>query len=119
MTTQIHPTAVVARGAERVGDGRGGADDGYAAFASVAALRILEDQGLPRPRCVLLIEACEESGSSDLPHYVNLLAPRIGKPGLVVCLDSGCGNYDQLWSTASLRGLISGSGCRHGRPYYR
>jgi acetylornithine deacetylase/succinyl-diaminopimelate desuccinylase-like protein len=89
--------------------GRGGADDGYAAFASIAALRILEDQGLPRPRCVILIEACEESGSFDLPFYVDKLADRIGKPSLVVCLDSGCGNYEQLWSTTSLRGLISGT----------
>ena len=28
--------------------------------------------------------------------------------GLVVCLDSGAGNYDQLWLTTSLRGMVSG-----------
>jgi acetylornithine deacetylase/succinyl-diaminopimelate desuccinylase-like protein len=89
--------------------GRGGADDGYAAFASLAAIRLLREQGLRHARCVVLIEACEESGSYDLPAYIDHLAPRIGQPSLVVCLDSGCGNYDQLWMTTSLRGLIAGN----------
>ena len=89
--------------------GRGAADDGYAAFASLAALRLLAEQELPRARCVVLIEACEESGSPDLPAYIEHLAPRIGSPSLVVCLDSGCGNYDQLWSTTSLRGMVAGT----------
>jgi acetylornithine deacetylase/succinyl-diaminopimelate desuccinylase-like protein len=88
--------------------GRGGADDGYAIYASVAALLALQQQGARRARCVVLIEACEESGSYDLPFYVEHLAGRIGSPSLVVCLDSGCGNYDQLWLTTSLRGLASG-----------
>ncbi|WP_437548676.1 M20 family metallopeptidase [Sorangium sp. So ce327] len=89
--------------------GRGGADDGYSAFASLAALRLLHEQGIPHARCVILIEGCEESGSPDLPAYIDALAGRIGKPSLVVCLDSGCGNYDQLWTTTSLRGLLQGT----------
>ena len=88
--------------------GRGGADDGYAAFASLSALEVLAEQGLPHARCVVLIEACEESGSFDLPHYIDHLAKRIGSPSLVVCLDSGCGDYERLWSTTSLRGLLGG-----------
>jgi len=88
--------------------GRGGADDGYAIFGSLAALLALQEQDIPHARCVILIEACEESGSYDLPHYVDHLAPRIGQPSLVVCLDSGCGNYDQLWLTTSLRGMTGG-----------
>ena len=88
--------------------GRGGADDGYALFASLTAIIGLAEQGGPRARAVVLIEACEESGSFDLPAYVEALKDRIGSPSLVVCLDSGCGNYDQLWLTTSLRGLISG-----------
>ncbi|HYK90912.1 MAG TPA: M20 family metallopeptidase [Acidobacteriota bacterium] len=88
--------------------GRGGADDGYAVFASLTAIRALQDQGVPHARCVVIVEACEESGSYDLPFYIEALAERIGVPGLVVCLDSGCGNYDQLWSTTSLRGLVAG-----------
>ncbi len=88
--------------------GRGGADDGYAAFASLTAIRALQEQGLPHARCVVLIEACEESGSYDLPYYIGTLASRIGRPSLVICLDSGCGNYDQLWCTTSLRGLANG-----------
>jgi len=88
--------------------GRGGADDGYAMFGSLAALLALKDQKIPHARCVVLIEACEESGSYDLPAYVDHLAPRIGDPTLVVCLDSGCGNYDQLWLTTSLRGIAAG-----------
>jgi acetylornithine deacetylase/succinyl-diaminopimelate desuccinylase-like protein len=86
--------------------GRGGADDGYAAFASLTALRALEEQGIPRARCVVLIEAAEESGSPDLPAYMDALSDRIGTPSLVICLDSGCGNYEQLWCTTSLRGLL-------------
>ena len=89
--------------------GRGGADDGYAAFASLTAIRALKLQGVPLARCVIVIEACEESGSGDLPYYIDALVPRIGTPSLVVCLDSGCGNYEQLWITTSLRGLVSGT----------
>jgi acetylornithine deacetylase/succinyl-diaminopimelate desuccinylase-like protein len=88
--------------------GRGGADDGYAIFGSLSALLALHEQGVPHARCVVMIEACEESGSYDLPHYVDHLAPRIGQPSLVVCLDSGCANYDQLWLTTSLRGMTGG-----------
>jgi len=88
--------------------GRGGADDGYACFGSLAALRSLEEQGVPLPRCVVLIETCEESGSYDLPAYIEHLAERIGEPSLVVCLDSGAGNYEQLWCTTSLRGVVVG-----------
>ena len=89
--------------------GRGGADDGYAIYGSLAAILALREQQVPHARCVVLIEACEESGSYDLPAYVDHLADRIGKPSLVVCLDSGCGNYDQLWCTTSLRGLAGGN----------
>lgn len=89
--------------------GRGGADDGYAIFGSLTAIKALQEQDLPHARCVVIIEACEESGSYDLPAYVDHLADRIGRPSLVVCLDSGCGNYDQLWCTTSLRGLAGGN----------
>jgi acetylornithine deacetylase/succinyl-diaminopimelate desuccinylase-like protein len=89
--------------------GRGGADDGYAAFASLTAIAALQRAGRPHARLVILIEACEESGSPDLPYYVERLSERIGSPSLVVCLDSGCGNYDQLWCTTSLRGLVVGT----------
>jgi acetylornithine deacetylase/succinyl-diaminopimelate desuccinylase-like protein len=89
--------------------GRGGADDGYAIFGSLTAVLALREQGVAHARCVILIEACEESGSYDLPAYVDHLAGRIGKPSLVVCLDSGCGNYEQLWCTTSLRGLAGGN----------
>jgi len=88
--------------------GRGGADDGYAAFAAIEGLRAMDEQGVPRHRAVILIEACEESGSPDLPHYVEHLAERIGTPSLVICLDSGCGDYERLWLTTSLRGIVVG-----------
>ena len=89
--------------------GRGGADDGYAMFASLAALLALKDQNIAHGRVVILIEASEESGSPDLPFYVDHLSARIGTPDLVVCLDSGCGNYEQLWLTTSLRGNLIGN----------
>ena len=88
--------------------GRGGADDGYAMFGAITAIQALHAQGVGHARCVILIEACEESGSYDLPFYVQHLKARIGQPSLVVCLDSGCGNYDQLWLTTSLRGMTGG-----------
>ena len=89
--------------------GRGGADDGYAIFAALSAIGALREQSIPHARCVVLIEASEESGSPDLPFYIDHLASRLGTPSLVVCLDSGCGNYDQLWLTTSLRGLWNGT----------
>ncbi|KAF1021159.1 MAG: Succinyl-diaminopimelate desuccinylase [Paracidovorax wautersii] len=93
--------------------GRGGADDGYAVYASIAAIQALKSQNVPHPRIVGLIETCEESGSYDLLPYVDALrAPgnnRLGDVGLVICLDSGAGNYDQLWLTTSLRGMASGT----------
>ena len=89
--------------------GRGGADDGYAIYASITAIEALDRQGIARPRCVGLIETCEESGSFDLPAYLDLLRPRLGEVALVVCLDSGAGNYDQLWLTTSLRGNVTGT----------
>src|SRR5687767_10705169 len=89
--------------------GRGGADDGYSTFAALAALRVLAEQRVRHARCVVLIEACEESGSYDLPHYIEHLAERIGTPSLVVCLDSGAGDYERLWCTTSLRGLVNGN----------
>jgi acetylornithine deacetylase/succinyl-diaminopimelate desuccinylase-like protein len=89
--------------------GRGGADDGYAMFASIAALRALAEQKIGHARCVILIEACEESGSYDLPFYVDHLAARLGDPSLVICLDSGCGDYERLWLTTSLRGIAMGT----------
>lgn len=89
--------------------GRGGADDGYATFGSLTAIRALQEQGVPHARCVVLIEGCEESGSFDLPYYIDELSDRIGSPDLVICLDAECGNYDQLWCTTSLRGNLTGT----------
>ncbi len=89
--------------------GRGGADDGYAVFGSLTAIRALQEQGIEHAHCVVLIEGCEESGSFDLPYYIDKLGDRIGSPSLVVCLDAECGNYDQFWCTTSLRGNLTGN----------
>lgn len=89
--------------------GRGGADDGYAVYAAIAAVQALKAQKLPHPRIVGLIETSEESGSPDLLPYIDALRARLGDVGLVVCLDSGAGNYDQLWLTTSLRGMAAGT----------
>lgn len=89
--------------------GRGGADDGYAMFGALAALLALKDQNVPHARAVIVIEASEESGSPDLPFYMDALAERIRDVSLVVCLDSGCGDYDRLWLTTSLRGMVGGT----------
>ena len=89
--------------------GRGGADDGYAVFAAISAIKAVQQQGLEHSRIVVIIECCEESGSVDLPPYIDHYSDRIGTPRLVICLDSGCGNYEQLWITTSLRGSIVGN----------
>jgi acetylornithine deacetylase/succinyl-diaminopimelate desuccinylase-like protein len=88
--------------------GRGVGDDGYATFSALTAIEALQAARVPHARCIVLIEACEESGSYDLPAYMDALAAKIGTPSLVICLDSGCGNYEQLWATTSLRGIVNG-----------
>src|ERR1700729_4247693 len=89
--------------------GRGAADDGYAVFSSLTAVAALKEQKVRLPRCVVLIEACEESGSIDLPAHLEALGDALGEPSLVVCLDAECGNYDQVWCTTSLRGNLVGT----------
>jgi acetylornithine deacetylase/succinyl-diaminopimelate desuccinylase-like protein len=89
--------------------GRGGADDGYALFASLCAIKTLQKNNCRLPRVLILIEFCEESGSPDLPHYMELCSDLIGEPNLVVCLDSGTEDYKRFWTTNSLRGLIGGT----------
>ncbi|HVM10617.1 MAG TPA: M20/M25/M40 family metallo-hydrolase [Acidimicrobiales bacterium] len=86
--------------------GRGGADDGYAAFASLSAIAAVREAGGSHARCVLLVEASEESGSPDLPAHVDALGDRLGEVELVICLDSGCATWDRMWTTTSLRGLV-------------
>ena len=89
--------------------GRGGADDGYAMFAALSAVEAVRAAGGSHSRLVIMIEASEESGSPDLPAYVDHLVPRLGTVDLVVCLDSGAADYDALWVTTSLRGLAGGT----------
>ncbi len=89
--------------------GRGAADDGYSVYASIAAIAAIQSQRVAHPRIVALIETSEESGSSDLAPYIDALHSRLGAVGLVICLDSGAGNYEQLWLTNSLRGMTGGT----------
>eukprot|EP01095_Lingulamoeba_sp_RSL-Kostka_P002784 TRINITY_DN136_c0_g1_i1.p1 TRINITY_DN136_c0_g1~~TRINITY_DN136_c0_g1_i1.p1 ORF type:complete len:479 (+),score=211.49 TRINITY_DN136_c0_g1_i1:56-1492(+) len=102
----LHPYKPVWKGKKLYG--RGGADDGYSIFAAISALIAIQNQGLEHPRCVIVIEGCEESGSVHLIPYINKLSDRIGTPKLIVCLDSGAGNYEQMWVTSSLRGILVG-----------
>jgi acetylornithine deacetylase/succinyl-diaminopimelate desuccinylase-like protein len=89
--------------------GRGGADDGYAAFAALSAIEAAQALDLDHARCVVVIEASEESGSPDLPAYLERFGDVIGRPDLVICLDSGAGDTERLWVTTSLRGLTGGT----------
>lgn len=104
--SDLHPWKPVLRGDRLYG--RGSADDGYAVFSCLAAINSLHQQNIPHAHCIILIECCEESGSADLPFYMEKLKEKLGNPSLVICLDSGCGNYDQMWITTSLRGLAEG-----------
>ncbi len=102
----LSPWQAVLRGDKLYG--RGGADDGYAIFSSILAVKALKEQNIAHSRMVILIESSEESGSIDLPYYIDELEKEIGTPELIICLDSGCGNYEQLWHTTSLRGMVAG-----------
>ena len=102
----LSPWQAVMRGDKLYG--RGAADDGYAIFSSILAIKALKEQNCPHSRIVILIESSEESGSIDLPYYIEEVQQDIGTPSLIICLDSGCGNYEQLWHTTSLRGLVNG-----------
>ena len=89
--------------------GRGAADDGYAIFSAILSILALQDQALAYPRCLILIEGSEESGSGDLPDYVELMAQRLDRNhSLIVALDSIAGDYDRLWTTTSVRGQVQG-----------
>jgi len=88
--------------------GRGGADDGYSLFAALTAIEAVRATDGKHARCVVLIEASEESGSPHLPRHVEALAGRIGTPSLIVALDSGASDYERLWITTSLRGVVNG-----------
>jgi acetylornithine deacetylase/succinyl-diaminopimelate desuccinylase-like protein len=101
----LSPYAPVRRGDRLYA--RGVADDGYAIFSALLALESLEAQGIPHARCVVLIEASEESGSPDLDAYLDLLKDQLGPVELLICLDSGALTYDRLWVTTSLRGVLN------------
>ncbi|EGC37616.1 hypothetical protein DICPUDRAFT_53869 [Dictyostelium purpureum] len=102
----LHPYKAVIKDGKLYG--RGGADDGYSIFASVMAIKALQEQNISHDRYVIVIEGSEESGSIHLTQYIDKYQEEIGTPSLIVCLDSGCGNYEQLWMTSSLRGVLSG-----------
>lgn len=87
--------------------GRGAADDGYSGYAATAAIEAVRAAGGPHARCVVLLETSEESGSPDLPAYLERYSDKLGPVSLVVCLDSGGQDYERLWLTTSLRGLVS------------
>jgi acetylornithine deacetylase/succinyl-diaminopimelate desuccinylase-like protein len=87
--------------------GRGAVDDGYAGYAATAALEAVHAAAGQHARAVVLLETGEESGSPDLPAYMEHLADRLGEVTFVVCLDGGGGDYERMWLTSSLRGLVS------------
>jgi acetylornithine deacetylase/succinyl-diaminopimelate desuccinylase-like protein len=86
--------------------GRGSVDDGYSGYAAITAIEAVRAHGGAHSRCVVLLETGEESGSPDLPAYLEHLAERLGAVSLVVCLDAGGGDYERLWLTTSLRGQV-------------
>lgn len=88
--------------------GRGGADDGYALFSAINSVKVLQQHHIPHGHIIVIIEAGEESGSPDLDYYMDEYRNKIGDVDLMVCLDSGSMNYEQVWLTTSLRGVSSG-----------
>ncbi|GIS48159.1 MAG: hypothetical protein Ct9H90mP21_0660 [Methanobacteriota archaeon] len=103
----LHPLKAVRRDPWLYG--RGSVDDGYGGYLCATSVRLLQEAGAPHPRCTMIIETCEESGSFDLPPYLEELTERLGNPDMVVVLDSGGPDYDHIWMTEALRGLVSGT----------
>ena len=103
----LHPLKAVRRDPWLYG--RGSVDDGYGGYLCATSVRLLQEAGAPHPRCTMIIETCEESGSFDLPPYLEALSERLGNPDMVVVLDSGGPDYDHIWMTEALRGLVSGT----------
>ena len=89
--------------------GRGSVDDGYGSYAGILSVLGLQEQGIPHPTCRFLIETGEESGSPDLELYLDELKVHLGIPDLVIILDTGGMDYDRLWITQSLRGIVAGT----------
>ena len=85
--------------------GRGGADDGYSVFTCMLALKNLQLQGVPHPRCTMVLETEEESGSPNLLNLLALAKKQIGEADIVFCMDSGAFDYEKLWLTSALRGI--------------
>eukprot|EP01084_Bolivina_argentea_P238309 400373_1 len=86
--------------------GRAGADDGYSIMAAITSIKVAQEQNEPHPRCIIMIEGGEESGSPDMVYYLNKLLDRIGTPKIVMALDASAQDWDQLWMTVSLRGIV-------------
>ena len=103
----LHPLKAVRR--DPFLFGRGSVDDGYGGYLCVTAMKLLQEAGAPHPKATFLIETCEESGSFDLPPYLDLLSEDLGSPDLVVVLDSGGPTYEHIWVTEALRGLVAGN----------
>ena len=103
----LHPLRAVRRDPWLYG--RGSVDDGYGGYLCATSIRLLQEAGAPHPRCTLIIETCEESGSFDLPPYLEELTDQLGDPDMVVVMDSGGPDYDHVWMTEALRGLVSGT----------
>ncbi|MED5398347.1 MAG: M20/M25/M40 family metallo-hydrolase [Candidatus Thermoplasmatota archaeon] len=103
----LHPLKAVRRDPWLYG--RGSIDDGYGGYLCVTSVKLLQEAGIPHPRCTFLIETCEESGSFDLPPYLEALSRQLGDPDMIVVLDSGGPDYDHIWMTEALRGLVSGT----------
>ncbi len=71
-------------------------------------LKILQDQGLPHPRCVFLMESDEESGSEDMDYYLEMLSDVIGDNVKMIWILDSCNlSFDALWITTSLRGCAT------------
>lgn len=88
--------------------GRGANDDGYAGFAAIAVLKVCQEQNIPHPRTIIMLEADEESGSNDFEYYLHQVKSEFkGDIAIVYCLDAGCMNYETLWVGTSLRGVLS------------
>ena len=85
--------------------GRGASDDGYSTYTCVSAIKAIQSQKGKHGKIIITIEGGEESGSPDLVYYLKKLSDRIGTPDLMVCMDSGCKDYNTFWITTSLRGV--------------
>ena len=101
----LHPTTPVEKNGYLYG--RGAVDDGYNFFTVLAVLKAFQELRIPHDEFLLFYECNEESGCTDIAHYLNKLKEQIGAPDVMFCLDEGSVSNQMFSLSTSLRGALN------------